>query len=104
METIASNVETIEAEAEEILETAKSKAKEILLEAKKEARKVSSAHLSMDDINTEAIKIKSNAKEEATKKVESSHIEASKLEAKADEKVSKMVENILKVVMGVGLE
>lgn len=104
METIPSNIETIETEAEEILEAARNKAKEIILEAKKEARKISSAHLSLDDINTEAIQIKNRAKEEAAKKVESSHLEASKLEAHANDKVNQIVEHILKVVTGVGLE
>ena len=101
MESIASNVEAIETEAEEILETARNKAKEILLQAKNEARKISSAHLNLDDVNAEAIRIKNSAKEKAVKKVESSHLEASKLEARADEKVNQITEYIVRIIMGV---
>ena len=74
------------------------------IRAKKEARKISSAHLNMDDVNAEVIRIKNSAKEKATKIVESSHLEASKLEARADENVNRMTEYILKMVMGVGVE
>ena len=52
-EKMTSNVETIEAEAEKILEEARSKANEILLKANEEASKILSSSLPVDEVKAD---------------------------------------------------
>jgi len=100
MEEITSNVETIEVEAEKILESARSRANEILLKAKEEAKRISSSELPMDEVKTECESIVRKAREEANKKTEASLLESSEVRAHADDKVSEIVERIVNIVTG----
>jgi len=100
MESITNNVESIEGEAEKILESAKNRANEILLEAREKAKKISSSQLNTDEVKAQSISIVHSAKEEAEKKVEASRLESSKVEAHASDKVDEMVEYILNIVTG----
>jgi len=100
MEEVTSSVETIEVEAEKILESARSRANEILLKAKEEAKKISSSELSMDEVKTECESIIGKAREEANKKTEASLLESSEVRARAEEKVGEIVERIVNIVTG----
>jgi len=100
MEEVTSSVETIEVEAEKILESARSRANEILLKAKEEAKKISSSKLSLDEVKTGLEGIVREAKEEANKKIEASRQESSEVRARADEKVDEIVKRIVNIVTG----
>lgn len=100
MEKVTSSVETIEAEAEKILESARSRANEILLKAKEEAKKISSSKLPMDEVKAELEGIVREAKEEANKKIEASRQESSEVRARADDKVDEFVKRIVNIVTG----
>ena len=100
MEKVTSNVETIEVEAEKLLESARSRANEILLKAKEEAKKISSSAMPMDEVKKEGEGIISKAREEANKKIEDSLLKSSELKTRADEKVDKIVKRIVSIVTG----
>ena len=100
MEEVTSSVETIEVEAEKILESARGRANEILLEAKEEAKKISSSELPMDEVKTECEGIIRKAREEANKKIEASLLESSEVKAHADEKVGEIAKRIVNIVTG----
>lgn len=100
MEEVISSVESIEAEAEKILESARSRANEILLKAKEEANKISSAELPMDEVKTECESIIGKARQEADKKFEASRLESSTVRTRADEKVSQIVDLIVNIITG----
>ena len=100
MEEVTSNVETIEVEAEKLLESARSRANEILLKAKEEAKKISSSAMPMDEVKKEGEGIINKAREEANKKIEDSLLESSELKTRADEKVDKIVKRIVSIVTG----
>jgi vacuolar-type H+-ATPase subunit H len=101
MEEVNSNVETIEVEAEQLLESARSRANEILLKAKEEAKKISSSELPMDEVKAECDGIIRRAREEANKRIEESLLETSELKTRADEKVDKIVKRLVSIVTGV---
>ena len=100
MEEVTSSVETIEGEAEKILESARSRANEILLKAKDEAKKISSSELPMDEVKKECESIVRKAREEANKKTEASLLESSEVRARADEKVGGVVKRMVNIVIG----
>jgi vacuolar-type H+-ATPase subunit H len=101
MEEVNSNVETIEVEAEKLLESARSRANEILLKAKEEAKKISSSELPMDEVKGECDGIIRRAREEANKRIEESILESSELKTIANEKVEKIVKRLVSIVTGV---
>ena len=101
MEHVNRSIETIESEAEEILESARSKANEILTAAKENAKRISFSKLNMDVVKAESVSSIQNAREEANKKVEISRRESTKFEARASEKIDGVVERILNLVTGV---
>jgi vacuolar-type H+-ATPase subunit H len=101
MEEVSSNVETIEVEAEKILESARGRANEILHKAREEARKISSSELPMDEVKKECESIIHEAAETANKKIEASLLESSEVRARADEKVGEIVKRIVNIVTGV---
>ena len=100
MEEVTSSVETIEVEAEKILESAKSRANEILLKAREEAKKISSSELPMDEVKTECESIIRKAREEANKKAEASLLESAEVRARANEKVGDIVERLVNIITG----
>jgi len=103
MEEVTSSVETIEVEAEKILESARSRANEILLKAKDEAKKISSSELPMDEVKTECESITRKAREEANKKTEASLLESSEVRARAGEKVGGVVKRMVNIITGAEL-
>jgi len=97
---ITSSVETIEVEAEKILEEARSKAKEILLKANEETNKILSSELPMDEVKAECERIIHKARGEADKKVEDSRKKASEIKAEVGNKVDKITERIVSNITG----
>jgi vacuolar-type H+-ATPase subunit H len=102
-EEMTSNIETIEIEAERILEEARSKANEILLKANEEANKILSSDLPMDEVKAECQKIIHKAREEADKKIEDSRKEASEIKTGTGKKVDKITERIVSNITGAEL-
>jgi len=103
-EEMTSSVETIEVEAEKILEEARGKANEILLKANEEANKILSSGLPMDEVKAECQKIIHQAREEADKKVEDSKKRASGINAEVGNKVGKITGRIVSNITGAELE
>ena len=102
-EEMTSNVETIEVEAERILEEARSKANEILLKANEEASKILSSKLPMDEVKAECERIIHKAREEADKKVENSREKASEIKTEVGNKADKITKRIVSNITGAEL-
>jgi len=102
-EEMTSNIETIEVEAERILEEARSKANEILLKANEEASKILSSKLPMDEVKAECERIIHKAREEADKKVEDSRKTASEIKTEVGNKVDKITKRIVSNITGAEL-
>ena len=102
-EEMTSSVETIEVEAERILEEARSKANEILLRANEEASKILSSKLPMDEIKAECERIIHKARGEADKKVEEAKKKASEIKTEVGNKVDKITERIVSNITGAEL-
>ena len=102
-EEMTSSVETIEVEAERMLEEARGKANEILLKANEEANKILSSKLPMDEVKAECEQIIYKAREEADKKVEDSRQKASEIKAEVGNKVDKITERIVINITGAEL-
>ena len=102
-EEMTSNVETIEVEAERILEEARNKANEILLRANEEANKILSAELPMDEVKIECQQIIHKAREEADKKVKDSRQKASEIKADIGNKMDRITKRIVSNITGAKL-
>ncbi len=102
-EEMTSSVETIEVEAEKILEEARSKANGILLKANEEANKILSSELPMDEVKAECQKIIHKAREEADKKVEDSKKKAAEIKTEVGNKVDKITKRIVSNITGAEL-
>ena len=102
-EEMTSSVETIEAEAERILEEARNTANEILLKANEEANKILSSELPVDEVKAECQEIVGKAREEADKKVEDSRQKATEIKAAIGNKVDKVTERIVNNITGAEL-
>jgi len=93
-------IETIEAEAEKILESATRRANEILLKGKEEASQILSSDLPMDGVKAECQQIVRKAKEEAERKDEDSRKKASQIRIDADNKVGTIAERMASIITG----
>ena len=102
-EEMTSSVETIEVEAERILEEARNRANEILLKANEAANKILSSELPMDEVKAECQKIIHKAREEADRKVEDSRQKASEIKTGTGNKVDKITERIVSNIIGAEL-
>lgn len=99
-EEVAHSVETIEAEAERVLEVARTRATEIFLKAKEEADKILSSELPMAEVKMECEKTIEKAKEEADRKLEESRTKASEIRANAERKVEQILQRIVRIITG----
>jgi len=103
-EEMTSSVESIEVEAEKILEEARSKASEILLKANEESNKILSSELLMDEVKTECEQIILKAREEADKKVAESQKDASEIRTDIGRKVEEVTTRIVSNIVGAELK
>lgn len=101
MEKVTSGIETIEVEAEKLLESARSKANEILLKANEESQQILSSELSVDEVKAECQEIVRKAREEADSKVEDSRQKAQEIKLEANKKVEGIVQRMLNIITGV---
>ena len=102
-EEMTSSVETIEAEAERVLEAARGKANQILLRANEEASKILSSKLPMDEVQAECERIIDKAREEADKKVEDSRKKASEIKTEVASRADKITRRIVRNITGAEL-
>ena len=102
-EKMTSSVETIEIEAERILEGARGKANEILLKANEEVNRILSSELAMDEVRIEAQEIIRKAREEADKSVIEAKKKASEIGAIIGSKVDKITGRVVRDVSGAEL-
>ena len=100
-EEITGSVETIEVEAEKILDEARIRANEIILKAKEEAARILASRVPLDDVKKECEQILNEAREKANKEVEESKKRASEIESSAGKKVGKITERIVNIITGV---
>ena len=92
-------IETIEAEAEKILESARSRANEIL-KGKEEASRILSSDLPMGEVEVECQEIVHKATEEAQRTGEDSKKKAAQIRRDAENKVVKIAERMASIVTG----
>jgi vacuolar-type H+-ATPase subunit H len=97
---ISNSVETLEVEAQKILEEARTRANEIILKSKEEAKKILSSQLPLDEVKTGRDNIVSKARAEADKKIKDSEKEAVEISTNADKKVKKITELVVNIVTG----
>ncbi len=102
-EEMTSSVETIEIEAERILEEARNRANEILLKANEEASKILSSKLPMDEVKTECERIIHKARGEADKKVEEAKKKTSEIKTEVGNKVDKITKHMVSNITGAEL-
>ena len=93
-------IETIEAEAEKILESARSRANEILLKGKEEASRILSSDLPMGEVEAECQEIVHKATEEAQTTAEDSKKQAAQIRRDAENRVVKIAERMASIVTG----
>lgn len=102
---ISGGVESIEAEADKILEEARAKANKTILKYKEEAAEILSSDLSMSKVETKCKKLINKAKEEAEQDIKNSRDDASKINtAVAGKKIENSVKRIVNIVTGVVVE
>ena len=97
---ITSSVETIESEAEKILEGARKRSSEIVLKAKEEASRILSAEVSLDEIKKERKQIIDGAEKKAKREIEDAEKKAAEIRQSAGKKTGKVVERIVSIVVG----
>lgn len=102
-EEMTSSVETIELEAERILEEARSSANEILLKANEEVNKILSSELPVNEVKAEYQRIIDRARGEADKNVKDSRQKATGIKAAIGNKVDKITERIVNNITGADL-
>ena len=97
---ITSSVETIEGEAEKILEEARKRASEIVLKAKEEAAGILSAEVSLDEVKKERKQIIDRAEKKASQEIEDAKKKAAEIRQGVGEKTDKVVARIVSIVVG----
>ena len=97
---ITSSVETIEGEAEKILEEARKRASEIALKAKEETSRILSAEVSLDEVKKERMQIIDEAEKKAKRETGDAKKKATEIRQSAGKKTGKVVERIVSIVIG----
>jgi len=104
VEEIAGSVESIEAQAEKVLEDARSKASAIILKSKDDAEKVLDANLSLDEVKKERERIIKQAEQKAEQEVGEAKKKASEIRNGVETQVGKVVDRIVSAVTGAELK
>ena len=99
-EEMTGSVETIEVEAERMLEEARNRANEILLKANEEASKILPSNLPMDEVKAECERIIDTARGEADKNVEEAKKKTSEIKTMVGNKAGKITEQIVNNITG----
>lgn len=93
--TMKTTIETIEKEAENVVEQARTAARRRLDEAKAEANKIITADLPLDDIRKEHDKIIEAAREESAKELDASKRKGSQIKTRAEGRIDETVQYIV---------
>ncbi len=99
-EEMTSSVETIEIEAEKMLEEARSRANEILRKANEEASKILLTKMPLDEVKTECEQIVNKATKEADQEIEESKRKAAEIKTASNKKVEGIAKRIAGVITG----
>ena len=99
-ENVADSVETIEAEAEKLLQDARSKAEEIQLKAKEESRNILCAELPVGEAEAEYEDTINKAKEESYKIIRDSKNRADEIRTNSKGKTKEFVSSIVAIITG----
>ncbi|MBT8490071.1 MAG: hypothetical protein KJN62_03390, partial [Deltaproteobacteria bacterium] len=99
-ETMQTTIETIEKDAEKVLEDARTTARKILDNAKEEVSNILSSDPPMDEVTRERDKIIQTAQEETTKEIEISKKKALQIKARATKKIDETVQFIVNHLQG----
>jgi vacuolar-type H+-ATPase subunit H len=99
-ENVVDSVETIEAEAEKLLQDARSKAEEIQLKAKEESKKILNSELSVADAEAECEATINRAREESDKIIRDSKTRADEIKTNAKGKTREFVSSIVAIITG----
>jgi vacuolar-type H+-ATPase subunit H len=99
-ETMKTTIETIEKDAEKVLEDARTTARKILDEAKGEVGNILSSDPPMDEVMRERDKIIQTANEETTQETEAARKKAVQIKTRATKKIDETVQFIVKHLQG----
>jgi len=99
-ENVVDSVETIEAEAEKLLQDARSKAEGMQLKAKEESRKILNSELPVGDTEAEYEATINRAREESDKIIRDSKNRADEIRTNAKTKTKEFVSSIVAIVTG----
>ena len=100
VEEIAGSVESIEAQAEQVLEDARSKASAIILKSKDDAEKILDANMSLDEVKKERERIIKQAEQKAEQELGEARKKASEIRNGVETQVGKVVDRIVSAVTG----
>lgn len=100
-EEIAGSVETIETQAEKVLEEARAKASSILIKAKNEAEKILTSGMSLDEVKKERERMVKEAEAKADKEITEAKNKAEGIRNGAGKQVGQIVDRIVNTVTGV---
>lgn len=104
VEEIAGSVESIEAQAEQVLEDARSKASAIILKSKDDAEKILDANMSLDEVKKERERIIKQAEQKAEQEIGEAKKKASEIRNGVETQVGKVVDRIVSAVTGAELK
>lgn len=99
-EEVSRNVETIEAEAEKMLEDARVRASEILRKAKDQVGQILSSESAMDDVKMECEKIIQEARDGAEEEIRDSEAKAAVIKSGIAEKAEGIVQRLVGIIIG----
>jgi len=97
---VGQDLESIEREAERVLDEARARAREIIEQASKERDRILASELAVDEISAECRKIVEQAEGEAKGIVEKATTEAELIRARAEAKVPDVVQRIVRTIRG----
>lgn len=103
LEKSAINVETIEAEAEKIIQMARSRASEILMKANEEANNILNSRTALEPVKVECENILQKAKKESEARVEEARIKATVIKGEMSKKGQGLVSRMVNEITGVNV-
>jgi hypothetical protein len=100
VEKIATGIESIEAQAEKMLEEARKRATEIMLKTREECRSIALEELPLEETKADCEKVLVQAREEARRIAAESEKRVAEIKTTAKRKTEKIISSIVKTVTG----
>lgn len=97
---ISVSVETVEKEADKILDEARIKSNDILLKAREEVNRIANSSLVLAEVEVEKEKIIKAARDDARKKLQASKTESSRIKTAIGNKEDNIVKQLIQMVTG----